>query len=71
MQKWDKASVARVVALVISLVAYFNINVPENMEEYLVGAVMLVITIYTAWKNNYIARKGQKQKEVLEKHNLK
>lgn len=71
MQNWDKASVARVVALVISLVAYFGINIPENMEEYIVGAAMLGITLYAAWKNNYIARKGKKQKEVLEKHNLK
>lgn len=71
MQKWDKASVARVVALVISLVAYFGINVPENMEEYIVGAVMLTLAIYTAWKNNYLARKGREQKKVLEKHDLK
>lgn len=71
MEKWDKASVARIVALVVTLVAYFNVNVPENMEEYIVGAVMLVITIYTAWKNNYLARKGREQKKVLEKHNLK
>lgn len=71
MQTWDKASVARVVALVISLVAYFNINVPEGMDEYIVGAVMLVITIYTAWKNNYLAKKGQEQAKVLKRHNLK
>lgn len=67
----DKASVARVVAAIIALVAYFGINVPENMDEYIVGAVMLVVTLWGIWKNNYIAHKGKKQKEVLEKHDLK
>lgn len=67
----DKASVVRIVALVLTLVAYFGVNVPEGIEEYIVGAVMLVITIYSAWKNNYLAKKGKAQKEVLEKHNLK
>ena len=67
----DKASVVRVVAAVIALVAYFGINVPDGMDEYIVGAVMLVLTLWSMWKNNYLARKGKKQKEVLKQHNLK
>ena len=67
----DKASVVRVVALVLTLVAYFGINVPEGIDEYIVGTIMLFITLYSAWKNNYIARKGKAQKDILEKHDLK
>ena len=67
----DKASVIRIVALVLTLVAYFGINVPEGIDEYIVGTVMLFVTIYTAWKNNYLAKKGKEQKKILEKHNLK
>lgn len=67
----DKASVVRVVATVIALVTYFGVNVPEELTEYIVGAVMLVLTVWSMWKNNYIAKKGKAQKEVLEKHDLK
>lgn len=67
----DKASVTRVVATIIALVAYFGINIPEGLDEYIVGAVMLVLTLHAMWKNNYLAKKGQAQKKVLERHDLK
>lgn len=73
----DKASVARMVALVIVLInAVANLlgfeTIPEEAGgEIITAAILLIVGIWTAWKNNYLARKGQEQKKVLEKHNLK
>ena len=67
----DKASVARTVLLVIAVLANFGINVPEELHEYIVGAVMLVMIAVTTWYNNYLGKKGKAQKEVLEQKNLK
>lgn len=73
----DKASVSRIVLLVIALVnAVANIlgfeTIPaEAGGEIITAAILLIVSVWTAWKNNYLARKGLKQKEVLEKHNLK
>jgi Phage lysis protein, holin. len=66
----DKASIARIVALVASILAYFGMNFPEDTQEYVVGAVMLVLTIYAAWKNNYLSSKGKKQQKVLKDNKL-
>lgn len=67
----DKASVARTVLLVIAVLANFGINVPEEIHEYIVSAVMLIMIGVSAWYNNYLGRKGKAQKEVLEQKNLK
>jgi SPP1 family holin len=67
----DKASLARVVALVFSLLAYFGLNIPNEWQEWTVGTVLLVMSIYSAYRNNYLFKKGKKQKEVLDKHGLK
>ena len=67
----DKASIIILVALLASVLAYFGINVPADIQEYIVGAIMLILVGYGFWKNNYLASKGKKQKEVLEKHDLK
>lgn len=77
MQKpMDKASVARMVALVIVLInAVANLlgfeTIPEELGgEIITAAILMIVGIWTAWKNNYLARKGLKQKEVLKKNNL-
>ncbi|MDC3414258.1 phage holin [Terrihalobacillus insolitus] len=67
----DKASITRLVALVVSLVGYFGINVPSNVQELLVFIVFTVVSAYGFWKNNYISQKGKKQKEVIEREGLK
>ena len=67
----DKASIARTVLLVIAVLANFGINVPEELHEYIVSAVMLIMIAVTTWYNNYLGKKGKAQKEVLEKENLK
>lgn len=67
----DKASVIRLVALLASVATYFGINVPDDVQEYITGAIMLLIVGYSFTKNSYLGRKGKKQKEVLKKHDLK
>lgn len=66
----DKASIARIVALLASILVYFGINFPEDVQSYVVGAVMLILTLHSAWKNNYISSKGKKQKEALKDKGL-
>lgn len=66
----DKMSIARIVALIASIVAYFGLNFPEEVQDYVVGAVMLILTLYSAWKNNYLSSKGKRQKQVLKDKGL-
>lgn len=61
----DKASVARLVSLIVGLLTYFNINVPSTVSEAVVGIVMGIIALYTAWKNNNITREAQEAQEYL------
>jgi SPP1 family holin len=66
----DRGSIGRIVALLISLLAYFGVNVPEELHEYIVGAVMLIVIGISAWRNNYLSKRGRAQKEVLKRNNL-
>jgi hypothetical protein len=70
MDKLDRGSIGRIVALLISLLAYFGVNVPEELHEYIVGAVMLIVIGISAWRNNYLSKRGLRQKEVLKRNNL-
>ena len=73
----DKASVSRAVLLIIVLInAIANIlgfeTIPTELGgEIITAAILLVVSVWTAWKNNYLARKGQEQEKVLKRHNLK
>lgn len=72
----DKASVTRVVALVIVLVnAVLNIagfeTIPTEFGDDLSAVLLMIVSLWTAWKNNYLSRKGKAQKETLEKAGLK
>lgn len=71
----DKASIVRVVALVIALLnAILNIlgyqTIPTEWSEYIAIGVLSVVSLWTAWKNNYLSSKGAKQKEILKKNML-
>jgi SPP1 family holin len=72
----DKASLTRMIALVIALInAVLNImgyeTIPVDFGEQLSAIILVLVGIYVSWKNNYIGKKGQSQKEVLEKNGLK
>jgi len=66
----DKLSIARIVALLASILAYFGLNFPEDVQDYVVGVVMLILTLHAAWKNNYLSSKGKKQKQALKDKGL-
>ena len=66
----DKTSVLRLLVLIASLLAYVNINIPETTIEMIASVFVGVVGLYTAYKNNYLFTKGQKQKEVLEREGL-
>jgi SPP1 family holin len=72
----DKASVTRMIVLVITLInAVLNImgyeTIPVEFGEQLSAIVLVLVGLWTAWKNNYISQRGKAQKQVLEEKGLK
>lgn len=46
----------------------------ESIDAFVMlcsASVALVINLYAVWKNTYVSRKAQKQKEVLKQKGLK
>lgn len=61
----DKASVARFFGLIVALLAYFGINLPESLVDGLVMIVVGAFAVYTAWKDNDITKKAIARKAKL------
>lgn len=71
----DKASVSRFVFLIVAVInVVLNLlgyqTIPDEFVNDLVAVISGAYFIYAGWKNNYLSKKGRKQKEVLEKHGL-
>jgi SPP1 family holin len=71
----DKASVTRVVALVIVLInAVLNLfgfeTIPTEFGEHISALVLIVVSLWSAWKNNYLSKKGGLQKKALQDQGL-
>jgi SPP1 family holin len=71
----DKASISRFVFLIVAVInAVLNLigyqTIPDEFVNDLVSVISGAYFIYAGWKNNYLSKKGRKQKEVLEKHGL-
>jgi len=71
----DKASITRFTVLVIAVInAVLNLmgyqTIGDELTNDLVAVISGFVMLYAGWKNNYISKKGQKQKEVLEKNGL-
>jgi SPP1 family holin len=71
----DKASVTRVVALVIVLInAVLNLlgyqTIPIEFGEHITAVLLIVIALWTAWKNNYLSKNGGLQKKALQAQGL-
>jgi SPP1 family holin len=71
----DKASITRVVTLVVVLInAVLNLfgyeTIPTEFSEHISAVVLIVVSLWTAWKNNYLSRKGKDQKEILSLYDL-
>ncbi|BAD65350.1 holin protein of PBSX prophage [Shouchella clausii KSM-K16] len=67
---FDAPSITRFIGLIVALLAYFGVNVPEDLTEAVTSLAVAILAVYTAWKNNYISQKGHKQKEVLQEKGL-
>jgi len=75
MINMDKASVTRFALLILAVVnSVLNMLGYETISEDLVNDIIAVASgiyiLYAAWKNNYLSKKGLKQKEVLKEKNL-
>ncbi|MED5050674.1 phage holin [Anoxybacillus rupiensis] len=71
----DKASITRYTVLVIAVInAVLNLlgyqTISDELTNDLVAVISGAVMLYAGWKNNYLSKKGQKQKEVLEKEGL-
>lgn len=72
----DKASITRYVVLVVAVInAVLNIfgyqTISDEMTNDLVVVVSGAFFLFMGWKNNYLSKKGRKQKEIIEKYGLK
>lgn len=72
----DKSSMARFIVLVVAVInAVLNLLGYQTISDELVNDIVAVASgawfLWAAWKNNYLSRKGQKQKEQLERAGLK
>jgi SPP1 family holin len=74
----DKGSIIRTVVLFVALANQFLVMngmspLPIADEQIeMVGSTLftIVASLMSWWKNNYISKKGQSQKKVLERNNL-
>lgn len=75
----DKASVIRSVLLIVALINQVLVTLGKSplpienadLEVTISTVFTVVLSLYTAWKNNYLSSKGKAQKEVLEQNGLK
>lgn len=78
----DKASVMRTVLLFLALINQVLVSLgktPIPVTEadldtlWTLGStvVTIAVSVWTWWKNNYISKKGLRQANVLDLHNLK
>lgn len=71
----DKQSIARFVILIVAVVnAVLNLvgfqTISDDLTNDLIAVISGAYMIYAAWKNNYLSKKGLKQKEALQKVGL-
>ncbi|ARK30908.1 phage holin [Halalkalibacter krulwichiae] len=71
----DVASMSRFAFLILAVVnAVLNLLGYQTISEQFVNDVVAILSgvyfIWAGWKNNYLSKKGIKQKEVLKKHKL-
>lgn len=71
----DKASITRFALLIVAVLnAMLNMlgyqTIPEDLVNDIIAVGSGVYFLYAAWKNNYLSKKGLKQKEVLQENKL-
>lgn len=74
----DAMSIVRTVVLVVALVnqaltitGHTPLPITDQEAANTVSVVLTTVTsLWAWWKNNYLSKKGQVQKEVLQSNNL-
>lgn len=71
----DKASLTRFILLIVAVLnAVLNLLGYQTISDELANDIVAVVSgiyfLYVAWKNNYLSKKGIKQKEVLKREGL-
>jgi len=71
----DTASLTRFIVLIVGVLnATLNLVGYQTISDELTNNIVLVVTggytLYMAWKNNFLSKKGLAQKEVLKQNNL-
>ena len=74
----DTKSIVRTVILAVALINQVLVSagkspipVEDDTLELLIStAFTVVVSVWTWWKNNYVGPKGQKQKEILDNHDI-
>lgn len=71
----DKASLTRFTFLIVAVLnSVLNMLGYQPISEEVVNDIIAVASgvyfLYAGWKNNYLSKKGLKQKEVLKANNL-
>jgi SPP1 family holin len=71
----DKASITRFAFLIVAVVnAVLNLLGYQTISDEFVNDIVAVISgaifVWTAWKNNYLSKKGQLQKKALQSQGL-
>ncbi|WP_099157869.1 phage holin [Virgibacillus ndiopensis] len=78
MEELDKGTIVRTAALLLALVnqmlvIYGKSPLPIDSEliEQFVASLFTIISAVVAWfKNNYVTKTGEKQRELLQKNGL-
>lgn len=81
MKNLDKGTVIRTVLLFVALlnqalIAFGKAPVPINEQQidtaYTITSTVVtgILAVWAWWKNNYVTKKGQTQKEVLKRNGL-
>ncbi|MFC0558507.1 phage holin [Halalkalibacter alkalisediminis] len=71
----DVTSISRFTFLIVAVInAVLNLLGYQTISEQFVNDVVAILSgvyfIWAGWKNNYLSKKGLKQKEVLKEHKL-
>lgn len=54
----------------VILAQFFGYEIPQELIDNTISAVLAMVAVYGAWRNNYITNKGKKQYKILENPDL-
>lgn len=63
----DNIGLVRLIAAVAVILAYFGINIPEDVIEAIPEIIGGFFLIYTAWKNNDVTKEAKEASDYMNK----